>query len=104
MQNHPPVCCTLTSEGLRERRAQVLAPFLASVRSIERLPDGVSLELGQDEDTLRATIDLIVVERQCCQFLKFELTAEPGLGTIRLRLSGPPGTAEFLDSELGIGE
>jgi hypothetical protein len=102
MQEHPPVCCTLTSEALRQRRAQVLAPFMAGVRSIERLPDGVSLDLGQDENTLRAAIDLVAVERQCCQFLKFELTAEPGLGTIRLRLSGPPGTAEFLAEELGL--
>jgi hypothetical protein len=102
MQDHLPVCCTLTSEALRQRRAQVLAPFMAGVRSIERLPDGVSLDLGQDEHTLRAAIDLIAVERQCCQFLKFELTAEPGVGTIRLRLSGPPGTAEFLVDELGL--
>lgn len=102
MREHPPVCCTLTSEALRQRRAQVLAPFMAGVRSIERLPDGVSLDLGQDENTLRAAIDLVAVERQCCQFLKFELTAEPGLGTIRLRLSGPPGTAEFLAEELGL--
>jgi hypothetical protein len=102
MQDHPPVCCTLTSEALRERRAQVLAPFMAGVRSIERLPDGLSIDLGQDERTLRAAIDLIAVERQCCQFLKFELTAEPVLGAIRLRLSGPPGTADFLATELGL--
>jgi hypothetical protein len=102
MQDHPPVCCTLTSEALRERRAQVIAPFMAGVRSIERLGDGVVLELGPNEDTLRAAVDLVAVERQCCQFLKFELTAEPELGTIRLRLSGPPGTAEFLAAELGL--
>jgi hypothetical protein len=102
MQDHPPVCCTLTSDALRERRARLLAPFMANVRSIERLPDGVVLDLGQNEDTLRAATDLIAVERQCCQFLKFELTAEPGLGAIRLRLSGPPGTADFLATELGF--
>jgi hypothetical protein len=102
MQEHPPVCCTLTSEALRQRRAQVLAPFMAGVRSIERFREGVVLDLGQDENTLRAAIDLVAVERQCCQFLKFELTAEPGLGAIRLRLSGPPGTAEFLAAELGL--
>ena len=102
MPDHPPVCCTLTLEALREHRAQVLGPFMAGVRSIERLPDGVVLDLGQDENTLRTAMDLIALERQCCQFLKFELTAEPELGTIRLRLSGPPGTAEFLAEELGL--
>ena len=102
MQDHPPVCCTLTSDALRQRRADVLAPFMARVQSIERLPDAVVLDLGQDENTLRKAIDLITVERQCCQFLKFELTAEPRLGTIRLRLSGPPGTADFLAAELGL--
>ena len=59
MQDHPPVCCTLTSDALRQRRADVLAPFMARVRSIERLPDAVVLDLGQDENTLRRAIDLI---------------------------------------------
>jgi hypothetical protein len=54
------------------------------------------------DEMLAAACELIAVERQCCQFLTFELTAEPGLGEIRLRLSGPPGTPEFLTSELGL--
>lgn len=38
-------------------------------------------------------------ERRCCPFLTFSLEVAAG-GTVRLRLTGPAGTAEFLDAEL----
>jgi hypothetical protein len=34
-------------------------------------------------------------ERQCCRFLRFQLTVEPDGGPVLLDLTGPPGTREF---------
>jgi hypothetical protein len=39
---------------------------------------------------------LIDLEHQCCPFLKFRLTVEPGAGPLRLELTGPDGTKDFL--------
>lgn len=39
-------------------------------------------------------------ERRCCPFLRFELAIEPGDGPIRLKVTGPDGTREFLNAEL----
>ena len=39
---------------------------------------------------------MIDAERQCCRFLRFSLTAEPGEGSLTLDVTGPAGTADFL--------
>jgi hypothetical protein len=44
--------------------------------------------------------ELIAAERDCCRFLKFELTAEPDIGPVILRTTGRVGTKEFLNSVL----
>lgn len=35
---------------------------------------------------------------QCYRFLQFEVTVEPDSGPIVLTITGPPGTADFLDA------
>ena len=44
---------------------------------------------------IAATVD---AERQCCRFLRFQLTVEPDVGEISLDLTGPPGTREFVSA------
>jgi hypothetical protein len=46
---------------------------------------------------------VIDAERQCCRFLRFQLTVEPDLGPMWLEVAGPPGTADFLTDLLGKG-
>ncbi len=36
-------------------------------------------------------------ERQCCRFLRFAVAAERDGGPISLEVTGPPGTAQFLE-------
>ena len=39
---------------------------------------------------------MIVAERLCCPFLRFDLTVDAPGKRAQLALSGPPGTREFL--------
>ena len=39
---------------------------------------------------------MIDAERQCCRFLRFQVTVERDEGPIVLDVTGPPGTREFL--------
>jgi hypothetical protein len=39
---------------------------------------------------------MIVAERECCPFMTFELVAQPNIGPIIVRVTGPPGSKEFL--------
>jgi hypothetical protein len=45
---------------------------------------------------------MLVFERQCCPFLRFNIRLEPGEGPIWLELSGPEGTKDFLNSFLTL--
>jgi hypothetical protein len=44
--------------------------------------------------------DAIVAARECCPFLTFELTAQPNMGPVSVRVIGPAGTKDFLKTIL----
>jgi hypothetical protein len=67
------------------------------------LNDGYALRFPTDDATLTELMQLIQLERQCCAFLRFRLTVEPGGGPVWLELTGPEGTKSFLESALGLG-
>ncbi|HEX6589228.1 MAG TPA: hypothetical protein VF039_09405 [Longimicrobiales bacterium] len=46
----------------------------------------------------------ITHERLCCPFLRFEVAVWPARGPIALTMTGPAGTRELLDAELGLME
>jgi hypothetical protein len=91
-----PVACTLSSSDLRERERTVLAALRAHVRKVDAGPAGYALHLAATDEAIAAAMALIQVERRCCPFLRFDLSVEPGEGPVRLALTGPPGTREFL--------
>jgi hypothetical protein len=40
--------------------------------------------------------EMIVAERECCPFLTFELVAQPRMGLVVVRVTGPARTKDFL--------
>src|SRR5262245_802169 len=93
-----PVACSLSDAELRNREATVLAQFKSAVTASKESGDGYVFHLPGDSKSLALTAELISLERACCRFLEFELTAEPGMGPLALRITGPTGTKEFLKS------
>jgi hypothetical protein len=95
-----PVICTLSDAERREREAALLAQFTSAVIATEELHDGYAFRVPGDKNWLALATDLIAAERQCCPFLTFQLTAEPNMGALTIRITGPEGTKEFLKSIL----
>lgn len=62
----------------------------------EGLPDGYAFRVPGDKKRLALVCELIVAERECCPFLTFEVTAQPNMGAVSVRVTGPPGTKDFL--------
>jgi hypothetical protein len=91
-----PIACTLSGPEMRVREETVLKTFASHVCKVEERSDGYTVELATTDEAVAAAMALIQVERLCCQFLRFDLTVEAGAGPVRLALSGPPGTREFL--------
>ena len=95
-----PVACGLTSAELREREATLIAQFSSAVIGTEELRDGYAFRLPGDGKWLGLVAELIVAERECCPFLTFELVAQPSMGPIIVRVTGPAGSKEFLKTVL----
>lgn len=93
-----PVACSLTPEAIRARRSALLPGLFRRADVVERIQHGIRLRFSPSSDTLDAITRTIDAERQCCRFLRFELTIEPGGGPLWLSLTGPAGTAEFLEA------
>ena len=100
MVNEIPVACCLTDEELRSREATLLAQFKSALMATEELADGYFFRIPGDKKWLALAAELIAAERECCPFLRFELTAEPAMGPVTVRMTGPSGTKEFLKSIL----
>lgn len=91
-----PIMCTLSSRELADRRDELLPGLVQKAAAIDRLEHGVRLTFAPDDGLLTELARVIDRERQCCQFLRFDLSVAPARGPIRLEVTGPPGTADFL--------
>jgi hypothetical protein len=91
-----PVVCTLRPGELKARATQLLPAVVAAATTRSELENGFRFEFQPDGDVLASIARMIEAERQCCQFLRFQLTIEPGGGPIALELTGPRGTRDFL--------
>ena len=82
--------------------ATLLAMFKSALVTTEELPDGYLFRIPGDKKWIAVTAELRVAERECCPFLRFELVAEPGMGPVTVRMTGPSGTKEFLKIVPGL--
>ena len=101
--SQPPIACSLTAPELGERRRAVLEFLRRHGREQRPLPNGYRLCFEQSDDVMASLAALIETERACCPFLSFQMIVEPDHGPVSLELTGPAGTREFLEAELGLG-
>lgn len=92
-----PIFCTLTPGQLRKQRDALLPGLVRRATFVDPLEDGYRLRFDPSSETLGAIAKVIDAERQCCRFLRFELTVMPDGGPTTLIVAGPAGTREFLD-------
>lgn len=96
--NTVPVACSLSSEELRQRRDGVLAKLAQAIQSTQERKEGYLYQFAPTEEILELLFHTVNLERQCCPFLRFQVTLEPGGGPIWLELTGPEGTQDFISS------
>ena len=97
----PDLVCAPGAIAPGERAAHfALAYRLFAHLADERvhLPSGIALRLPADN--LTEVARFVANERKCCPFLHIEVELGGG-GPIWLRLTGPEGTRELIDAELG---
>ena len=91
-----PIVCTLLPGQLNARVMELLPGVARRARSRAEIDGGCRFEFAATSESLRAIVEMIDAERQCCRFLRFRLTVEPDGASIELDVTGPSGTQQFL--------
>jgi hypothetical protein len=99
----PVIACTPKAIPAIERASHfALGRALLSERALSKqlLDDGYAFTFASREflDVAR----FIENERLCCPFMTFSLKIPHSDGPLSLRMTGPLGTREVIDAELGI--
>jgi hypothetical protein len=91
------------SPEARKRHFEEVGPALLKLKkSIRELPDGYELEFPADNKTYQLLTEWAFQERLCCPFFDIALRFDRENGPLWLRLTGRPGTKEFIKEEFGI--
>jgi hypothetical protein len=97
-----PLACNILalSPEIRKRHFDQLGPALLKLKkSTRELADGYEFEFPPDENTCRMLTEWVFQERLCCPFLDIALRLDRDAGPLWLRLTGQPGTKEFIKAE-----
>ena len=95
----PIIICTLTGPELDERRRTILDAVRNARMGTYRLVNGYAFECPASADMLAKLKTLVALERQCCQFLAFNIIETPNM--IRLEVTGPPEAASVIEDFFG---
>jgi hypothetical protein len=100
----PFACDALAlSPDVRKRHFEELEPALLKLtKGTRELPDGYEFELPPDQSTYEVLTEWAFQERLCCPFFDIDLRFDREGGPLWLRLTGRPGTKEFIKMEFGI--
>src|SRR5438034_5218498 len=101
----PLACNALAlSPEVQKRHFEELGPALLKLKkSMRELPDGYELELPADNKAYQLLTEWAFQERLCCPFLDIGLRFDREGGPLWLRLTGRPGTKEFIKEEFKVG-
>lgn len=101
-----PIACTLSLAEMGPRLTRIRQLTLDHLRSHQL--DGVTLHLHYDPSAAVELAEIVELERQCCAFLDFSLTAQDS--QIRLEITAPADQAtnarwlfsQFLPDDAGV--
>jgi len=97
-----PIACSLDPADLDHRRCE-FHRIEGLTTALELTESGMKAMFEPRPGILLELARLIDLERDCCRFLEFRITAGQDGGPIWLDVSGPPGTAAFLRETIGAG-
>ncbi|WP_061298484.1 hypothetical protein [Leptospira borgpetersenii] len=97
-----PIACTLSTEELRSRKENYLRLINDHKTKTDDLENGYSFAFEDIEEYADKILKIILMERKCCSFLNFSLRFTDRNGPAHLDIFGPPGTKEFIRTEMGL--
>jgi hypothetical protein len=104
-KHESPFACNAfaLSPEVRKHHFEELGPALLKLtKSTRELPDGYEFELPADSKAYQMLTEWAYQERLCCPFFDIELRLDREGGPLWLRLTGRPGTKEFIKEEFDL--
>jgi hypothetical protein len=104
-EHQSPFACNAfaLSREIRKRHFEELGPALLKLKkSTRELTDGYEFELPADNKTYQLLTEWAFQERLCCPFFDIDLRFDRENGPLWLRLTGRPGTKEFIKEEFDL--
>ena len=101
-KSESPFACNAfaLSPEVRKRHFEELGPAVLKLKkSMRELPDGYEFEFPADNKTYQLLTEWAFQERLCCPFFEIDLRFDRENGPLWLRLTGRPGTKEFIKEE-----
>jgi hypothetical protein len=95
-----PLTCKLTTPELQQRRATVIRELKELLLKKEEISEGLQFTFQSPDNVLDKLLDFIKSERLCCDFFSFHLSVAGDTAT--LQITGPEGTKELLEHEVGF--
>ena len=92
----------LTPDIARELREPALGVVLDSIKSVVESEEGFVLNFGRESKIIHSVSQMMEIERVVNPFLRMALVVESSEGPIKLELSGPTGTKDFLMTEFAL--
>lgn len=92
----------LSKEAAETFREPLLSIVLDMIKAVSETEEGYLLMFGRAPDVIQPLSQLIQVERVMNPFMRMALVIESNDGPIKLDLSGPTGTKDFLYSDFAL--
>ena len=88
--------------GSRGDSRSPLSLVLDHIKAVQETEEGYVLVFGRVPESVEPAAQLMQVERVTNPFMRMSLIVESNEGPVKLEMSGPTGTKEFLYSEYGL--
>ena len=99
-----PLACRLDALGPsdRLRHAALVAELASMAPAVEELAEGYAFRFPSRPYLFLRVAEWIGLERECCPFLAIRLEVEHANRSLRVSVTGPAGTKDFLRAELPL--
>jgi hypothetical protein len=92
--------CKLTTPELRERKATVIADLKKLIKDKKELKDGYAYKFSDSDEVLTKLNEFIKSEKECCDFLSFNITTGKNKSHVWLEITGEEGVKDFIRTEI----
>src|SRR5262245_35952068 len=93
-----PIACSLNDTEFRKRREGLLTEIRAGMLETVELRNGYRFNFPNHNSWIQKLSEMIVLEKECCPFLNFNLKIKAGEESIILELTGQKGAKEFVST------